>query len=307
MSAVATRKHRGTIFLEDARVTSHEAFAGDQFILRVKAPACAAHAVAGSFAHIRCDRDIPMRRPLSIMRVNQETGEVDFLYKIVGAGLAALSRASIDDYLSILGPIGNGFNPHKDRPRKLMLGDGVGIPPMMFLAEQLHHSGQSLANSLVLMGSEVPFPFQQIKSEIAVYGLSAAATDGMPDLDRIGVASRLASLQNYSGCHQGYVTDLAVEWLKSLSADELNEVEIFACGPEPMLEAAAKVAKRFDLPCQLCLEEFMACAVGGCAGCSVPVYNNGDMAMKRVCVDGPVFSAEAIYPNIQDARSMSGS
>ena len=179
-----------------------------------------------------------------------------------------------------------------------MLGGGVGIPPMMFLAEQLHHSGQSLATSLVLMGSEVPFPFRQIKSEIAVYGLPPAATDGMPDLEQIAVASRLASLQNYSGCYQGYVTDLAAEWLKSLSGDELNEVEIFACGPEPMLKAATAVAKCFDLPCQLCLEEFMACAVGGCAGCSVPVYTNGDRAMKRVCVDGPVFSAEAIYPNI---------
>ena len=298
MSTATTREHRGTIFLEDALVTSHEAFAGDQFILRVKAPECAAHAVAGSFAHIRCDRDIPMRRPLSIMRANQETGEVDFLYKIVGAGLAALSTTSVGDQLSILGPIGNGFSPHSDRPRKLMLGGGVGIPPMVFLAEQLDRAGVSLDDSLVLMGSEVPFPFQQVSSEIAVKGISDSATDGMPDLEHIGVASRLASLQNFSGCHQGYVTDLAAEWLNSLTAEQLGEVEIFACGPEPMLEAAAAVAKRFDLPGQLCLEEFMACAVGGCAGCSVPVYTNGEMAMKRVCVDGPVFSAMSIYPNI---------
>ena len=298
MSTSNAKEHRGTIFLEDALVTSHEAFAGDQFILRVKAPECAAHAVAGSFAHIRCDRDIPMRRPLSIMRANQETGEVDFLYKIVGAGLAALSTTSVGDQLSILGPIGNGFSPHSDRPRKLMLGGGVGIPPMVFLAEQLDRAGVSLDDSLVLMGSEVPFPFQQVSSEIAVKGISDTAADGMPDLELIGVASRLASLQNFSGCHQGYVTDLASEWLNSLTAEQLGEVEIFACGPEPMLEAAAAVAKRFDLPGQLCLEEFMACAVGGCAGCSVPVYTNGEMAMKRVCVDGPVFSAMSIYPNI---------
>ena len=290
--------HRGTIFLEDATVTSHEAFAGDQYILRVTAPDCAAHAVAGSFAHIRCDRDIPMRRPLSIMRANKETGEVDFLYKTVGAGLAALSEAAVGDRLSILGPIGNGFKPHHDRPRKLMLGGGVGIPPMVFLAEQLHTAGISLDSSLVLIGSEVPFPFRQITSTITVDGLPRGATDSMPDLENIGVASRLASLQNYSGCHQGYVTDLATEWLQSLTAAQLDEVEIFACGPEPMLKAAAAVAKRFELPCQLCLEEYMACAVGGCAGCSVPVFTNGEMSMKRVCVDGPVFSAESVYPNI---------
>jgi dihydroorotate dehydrogenase electron transfer subunit len=298
MNTATAHEHRGTIFLEDANVTRHEAFAGDQFILRVKAPECAEHAVAGSFAHIRCDRDIPMRRPLSIMRANRETGEVDFLYKTVGAGLAALSRASVGDNLSILGPIGNGFSPHNDRPHKLMLGGGVGIPPMLFLAEQLHSSGVSLNSSLVLMGSEVPFPFSQVKSKIAVDGLPTAATDSMPDLEQLGVASRLASLQNFSGCHQGYVTELASEWLTSLSDDARNKVEIFACGPEPMLEAAAVLAKSFGLPCQLCLEEFMACAVGGCAGCSVPVYQNGKMAMKRVCVDGPVFSAEGIYPDI---------
>jgi dihydroorotate dehydrogenase electron transfer subunit len=298
MSAAPARNHRGTIFLEDALITSHEAFAGDQFILRVKAPECAASAVAGSFAHIRCDRDIPMRRPLSIMRANQETGEVDFLYKIVGSGLAALSTASVGENLSVLGPIGNGFSPELDRPRKLMLGGGVGIPPMVFLSEQFNRAGVSLDDSLVLMGSEVPFPFQQVRSGISVAGLPETVTDGMPDLERIGVASRLASLQGYSGCHQGYVTDLATEWLKSLAPEQLKEVEIFACGPEPMLEAAATVAKNFGLPCQLCLEEFMACAVGGCAGCSVPVYDNGEMAMKRVCVDGPVFSATSIYPNI---------
>jgi dihydroorotate dehydrogenase electron transfer subunit len=293
-----SRPHRGTIFLKDARVVSHEAFPGEQFILRVHAPECAERAVAGSFAHIRCDRDIPMRRPLSIMRANRATGEVDFLYKIVGAGLAALCRTEVGDNLSILGPIGNGFSPDKSRPRKLMLGGGVGIPPMVFLAEQLTQAGISLADSLVLMGSEVPFPFKQQRSAIQVIGIPASATDAMPDLEFLHVPSRLASLQGFDGCHNGYVTDLATEWLNSLTTAQVNEVEIFACGPEPMLEAAAKVSAKFNIPAQLCLEEFMACAVGGCAGCAVPVYTNGEMAMKRVCVDGPVFAANAIYPDI---------
>ena len=298
MSETAVRAHRDTIFLEDARVVSHEAFAGEQFILRVNAPECAQRAVAGGFAHIRCDRDIPMRRPLSIMRANKETGDVDFLYKIVGAGLTALCRTEVGDNVSILGPIGNGFSPAENRPRKLMLGGGVGIPPMVFLAEQLKQADVSLLDSLVVMGSEVPFPFNQVKSAIKVAGIRAVATDAMPDLEFLGVASRLASLQDFSGCHKGYVTDLATEWLNSLTADELNEVEMFACGPEPMLEAAARVAVKFGLPCQLCLEEYMACAVGGCAGCAVPVIVDGEKTMKRVCVDGPVFAANSIYPDI---------
>jgi dihydroorotate dehydrogenase electron transfer subunit len=296
MSTSGSKAHRGTIFLDDARVLAHTAYPGEQFILRVHAPQTAATAKPGSFAHIRCDADIPMRRPLSIMRANPDSGEVDFLYKIVGAGLRALSHAREGDELSILGPIGNGFGPDSARPRKLMIGGGVGIPPMVFLAEALHSAGTDLSGSLVLMGSEVPFPFEQVASEIDIAGLPDGVTDAMPDLEQRGVPSRLASLQGYAGCYQGYITDLAAEWLGSLTKEELSDVEIFACGPEPMLEAAARVASRFALPCQLCLEEFMACAVGGCAGCTVPVYTNGEMAMKRVCVDGPVFEAASIYP-----------
>jgi dihydroorotate dehydrogenase electron transfer subunit len=297
-AAAANKPHRDTIFVSDARVVEQLSYASDQFILRVSAPDCARTAIPGSFAHIRCDADIPMRRPLSIMRANAATGEVDFLYKVVGTGLRALSHARPGDTLNILGPIGNGFTPSPKRPRKLMIGGGVGIPPMVFLAEQLHQAGVSLEESLVLMGSEVPFPFKQTSSNIDVAGLPKAASDGMPELESIGVASRLASLQGYAGCFQGYVTDLAAEWLSALPADALEEVEIFACGPEPMLEAAARVAAKFSVSCQLCLEEFMACAVGGCAGCAVPVYNPDGMAMKRVCVDGPVFEASSIYPDL---------
>jgi len=71
---------------------------------------------------------------------------------------------------------------------------------------------------------------------------------------------------------------------------------MFACGPTPMLQATARVARRFGVPCQVSLEEFMACAVGGCAGCAVPVVTDAGLAMKRVCVDGPVFDANAVYP-----------
>jgi dihydroorotate dehydrogenase electron transfer subunit len=296
VSTNANRPHRGTIFLEDAQVIRHEAFAANQFILRVAAPECAQHAVAGSFAHIRCARDIPMRRPLSIMRADRSTGEVDFLYKVVGTGLAALSNVAAGDELSILGPIGNGFSPSADKPLKLMIGGGVGIPPMVFLANQLQQTGANMDTSLVLMGSEVPFPFQSVGSKISVAGLPANVTAGMPDLEALGISSRLASLQSYAGCYQGYVTDLARLWLQSHDAGSLSQIEMFACGPEPMLKAAAKVAAEFSVPCQLCLEEYMACAVGGCAGCAVPIYVNGETSMKRVCVDGPVFAAAAVYP-----------
>jgi len=298
MTTAMDKPHRDTIFLEDARVISHEAFAGDQFILQVYAPECASKARPGCFAHIRCDRDIPMRRPLSIMRADPATGEVEFLYKIVGTGLAALSRIEVGDEVSMLGPIGNGFSPNPGLPNKLMLGGGVGMPPMVYLAEQLQKNGADLSNSLVVLGSEVPFPFEPMVSGQPVTGLPDMASHAMPALEFNHIPSRLASLQGYDGCFSGYVTDLAKTWLDAAATPPETTTEVFACGPEPMLEAAARLAHDYGLECQLCLEEYMACAVGGCAGCTVPVYTGGAMAMKRVCVDGPVFGAENIYPSL---------
>ena len=91
----------------------------------------------------------------------------------------------------------------------------------------------------------------------------------MPLLDGWGVPSRLASKAGFPGCYDGFVTQLADEWLGSLDAAAKAEVEVFSCGPTPMLEAMAKVAVKHGVPCQVSLEEFMACAVGGCAGCTV--------------------------------------
>ena len=118
----------------------------------------------------------------------------------------------------------------------------------------------------------------------------------MPLLDDWGIPSRLASLQGYSGCHQGYVTDLARHWLDALDAAEREAVSLYACGPHPMLAATASLAAEYGLPCQVSLEEYMACAVGGCAGCTVPVHTDEGLAMKRVCVDGPVFDADQVFP-----------
>lgn len=290
-----TRAHRDTIFVKEARVIDHLTFPDEQFVLRVEAPQCARSAKAGSFAHIRCDVDIPMRRPLSIMRADPATGTVEFLYKIVGAGLRALSHARAGDTLSIMGPIGNGFAPDGTKPNKLMIGGGVGIPPMVFLAEQLTKS-QGSDGQFVIMGSEAPFPFEKTQSEFEVAGVGPEVSDTMPFIEDLGVPARLASLQGFDGCYNGYVTDLARDWLNALDDNDRNGTEVFACGPEPMLEAAAKLAAGFGIPCQLCLEEFMACAVGGCAGCTVAVHGEDGIAMKRVCVDGPVFEAASIYP-----------
>jgi dihydroorotate dehydrogenase electron transfer subunit len=290
------REHRGTIFVEDAQLLAQQAFPGRQFVIRLRAPKCAAAATPGSFAHLTCDPLLPMRRPLSILRVDPTAGWIEILYKIVGPGLEALSQQPLGATLSVMGPIGKGFRPSPARPRALLVGGGVGIPPMVFLAEALKARTDAEWRPLVLMGSEIPFPFQARPSTMLVQGMPDGVIACMPLLEDWGVPSRLATLAGYPGCFDGYVTDLAAAWLSSLDDAALAQVEVFACGPTPMLQATARVARRFGVPCQVSLEEFMACAVGGCAGCAVPVVTESGLAMKRVCVDGPVFDANAVFP-----------
>lgn len=283
------QRNRGTLFVEDGEVVRKEAWPGEQFVMRIRAPKCAAAARPGTFVHINCDATLPMRRPLSIMRVVDDAIEV--LYKIVGEGLHLLAEKREGDRISVLGPIGHPFRPSPERPHALLIGGGVGIPPMVFLAESLRDAPWQ---PLAILGSEIPFPFELQPSGLLTPWLDAATNSAMPLLEGWGVPSRLTSLAGYDGCYRGFVTDLAEQWLQSVDAKTRAETEIFACGPTPMLKAVAALAERNDLPCQVSLEEFMACAVGGCAGCAVRIETPDGPAMKRVCVDGPVFDAATV-------------
>ncbi len=285
------QRNRGSIFVEQGEVLAHEAWPGDQYILRIRAPKCAATARPGTFIHISCDEELPMRRPLSIMRAADDWIEV--LYKVVGEGLHLLTRKRCGDAVSLLGPIGQPFVLHENRPKALLIGGGVGIPPMVCLADRIRKASPAW-QPLAILGSEIPFPFDLERSSLDVEGLDDGLRSTMPLLEKWGIPARLTSLQGFEGCYEGYVTDLADRWLQGLTANGLAQVEIFACGPTPMLRAVASLAARFDLPCQVSLEEFMACAVGGCAGCTVRINTPEGPAMKRVCVDGPVFDAAAV-------------
>jgi dihydroorotate dehydrogenase electron transfer subunit len=174
-----------------------------------------------------------------------------------------------------------------------LIGGGVGIPPMVCLADAIREDGDAW-KPFAILGSEIPFPFDLERSSIGVDGVDESVHSTMPLLERWGIPARLTSLQGYEGCQRGYVTDLADHWLRNLGPDALGQVEIFACGPTPMLRAVARLAARYELPCQVSLEEFMACAVGGCAGCTVRINTPEGPAMKRVCVDGPVFEAASV-------------
>ncbi len=293
------QRNRGTIFVEDGEVLRRDEFAGRQYIMRIRAPKCAAAAKPGSFAHLSCDDSLPMRRPMSIMRAEEDWIEV--LFKIVGQGLSLLARKRPGDTINVLGPIGRPFERHRERPRLLLIGGGVGIPPMVFVADILRAAigpGSVRWQPLAILGSEIPFPFAPAPSALPVPGIDASMPGTtpatMPLLEGWGVPARLASLAGFEGCFDGYVTDLADRYLTTLDRSELEGSEILACGPTPMLKAVAALAASYEIPCQVSLEEYMACAVGGCAGCTVQLETPEGPAMKRVCVDGPVFDAASV-------------
>lgn len=286
---------RDTIAVETGEVLSQVAFAGGQYVLRLRAPQIAAAARPGGFVHLRCDPALPMRRPMSIMRTDPRAGWIEILYKVRGLGTRRLSQRRTSDAISLVGPIGVPFKLSGYRHRPLLIGGGVGVPPIVFLAEHLNRHLRAI-EPFVLIGSELPFPFQARPSAILVPDLPPGTIATMPLLEDWGIACRLSSGKGFPGCFDGLVTDLARHWLSKLEKKKRAEVELFACGPTPMLRAVARLGSDFQLPCQISVEEFMACAVGGCAGCAVRVLTPSGPAMKRVCVDGPVFEAESVFP-----------
>jgi len=284
------KTHRDTISVNDCQVLAHYQFEADQYIITLESKEIADSTRPGQFVHLSVSGMLAMRRPISVMSVDADNGTFDLLYKIVGEGTKQLADRRIGDVLSVIGPIGNGFEL-TDRKIPLLIGGGVGMPPMIAIAQKIKDN--AYYNPYVILGSEVPFPFEASQSSLNGFNSSKFYT--MPLLEEWRVPCGLASLQDYEGVYKGYVTDLAREYLDSLSSSDLKEVEVFTCGPNPMLEAVSKLANEYNLPCQASLEEYMACAVGGCAGCVVEVTTENGPAMKRVCVDGPVFDAKTVF------------
>ena len=284
------KTHRDTISVNDCQVLAHYQFEADQYIITLESKEIADSTRPGQFVHLSVSGMLAMRRPISVMSVDTDNGTFDLLYKIVGEGTRQLADRKIGDLLSVIGPIGNGFEL-TGRKIPLLIGGGVGMPPMIAIAQKIKDN--TYYNPYVILGSEVPFPFEASQSSLNGFNSSKFYT--MPLLEEWRVPCGLASLQDYEGVYKGYVTDLAREYLDSLSSSDLKEVEVFTCGPNPMLEAVSKLSNEYNLPCQASLEEYMACAVGGCAGCVVEVATENGPAMKRVCVDGPVFDAKTVF------------
>jgi len=282
--------HSNTVVEEAATIIANVSHQGEQFIMRLHAPRIAEKAKPGQFIHLRCCDRLALRRPLSLMQANRSAGTIDILVKAIGDGTRALREQPIGAVLPTMGPIGHGFDLSDPDKHYLCIGGGVGIPPMIFAALSLPDP----THTLVLAGSEVPFPFALAPSTILLPGISGNTIMAITSLEERGIASRLASKADIFGCFDGFVPQLAQQHLMALDTNARKQRVLLACGPLAMLQAVKRLGEKFNLPTQLSLEEHMACAIGGCAGCVVETVENGQSHHRRVCVDGPVFDAATL-------------
>ncbi|MDQ6951897.1 MAG: dihydroorotate dehydrogenase electron transfer subunit [Mariprofundaceae bacterium] len=279
------------MFEENAKIIAHVHHDGEQAIMRLHAPKTAKQAKAGQFVHLRVSQAKALRRPISIMLCNAEKGTVDLLYKKIGEGTHQLAERKVGESLAMLGPIGVPFNLSDTSKRYICIGGGVGIPPMVFAADTLQKNG---GRPIVFAGSEVPFPFALKPSTFLLPGMQGNTTLTITSLEERDIPCRLASNAGLYGCYEGHVPNLARDYLLALNEEERQQCILLSCGPHPMLHAVARLGRELNIPAQLSLEEYMACAVGGCAGCVVKTLEDGQEKYRRVCVDGPVFDANIL-------------
>ncbi|MDX8388228.1 MAG: dihydroorotate dehydrogenase electron transfer subunit, partial [Ghiorsea sp.] len=180
--------------------------------MRLRAPKTAKTASPGQFVHIRVSDALPLRRPISIMLTDPKQGTIDLLYKKIGEGTHQLAERKKGERLPMLGPIGKPFDLTDTSKRYVLIGGGVGVPPMIFVADQL--SGK--ADQVLFAGSEVPFPFALKPSTFMLPGIKGNTTLTISSLEARGIACRLASNANLYGCYEGHVPDLARNYLEAL-------------------------------------------------------------------------------------------
>lgn len=249
-------------FDEIAKVVSQEQLSEGIFDMWIETCNIAEKAVPGQFISVYTrDASRLLPRPISICEV--DGNRLRIVYRVVGGGTTEFSGYKSGESIHILGPIGNGF-PIKESGKAILIGGGIGIPPMLELAKRISD------DKTIVLGYRSRDTF--LDRDIKVYGNIVIATDD-------------GSLGT-----KGTVIDAIKE----------NNVEgnvIYACGPTPMLRAVKAYAMENNIEAWLSLEEKMACGVGACLACvckSTEVDDHSMVHNKRICKDGPVFNATEV-------------
>jgi dihydroorotate dehydrogenase electron transfer subunit len=261
----------------EARVAKNQSLSGGYFRLSLAGCHALGSTQPGQFVMLRGDweRDPLLPRAFSLLSVGSD-GEAAILAKTVGRGTALLERAAVGASLSVLGPLGTSFPAPSPDFTDLLVGGGVGIPPVYMQAAVAARRG--------LAGH----------SEILYGGRRTQDLVLLDEMRAFGVALHLATEDGTTG-RAGRIT---AELEARLVAHAGKPVRILACGPNAMLWAVGRIARDRGIPCFLSIEEQMACGIGVCLGCAVPARSR---PFRYVCKDGPVFDAADVLDVAADA------
>jgi dihydroorotate dehydrogenase electron transfer subunit len=240
-------------------------------------------------------RNILLRRPFSFCDVKSEGKKkmrLEILYRVVGPSTLRMSSLKKGDCVSVLGPLGVGFVVPKGKKTALLVVGGTGAGPLLHLARILTCDYTNLVVMAFVGAKSVSeLPFKGRVDEISRHlGFEIA------EFARYGIESMIATDDGSAG-FAGFVTDCLQQWLDK-NRFERKETIIYSCGPEVMLAKIAKIAKRYEINCQISMERRMACGIGLCQGCAVLCKAGKDTepVYKMCCKDGPVFdSREVIF------------
>ena len=254
-------------FQEKTQIIRIERFASDIVRLTLNSPGIASAAKPGQFVMIRTGntKDPLLRRPFSISQTSNDK-HFQILFKVVGRGTSLLAHCREGEFLSVLGPLGQGFRAHCQQA-SCLVGGGMGIAPLLFLGKYL--SRKCIQNPPhVVLGARSREELAPLVQDFAELGLSVhpATDDGT-----LG--------------HHGLVTDV----LERLDLE--SDCQMYVCGPHPMMTAVHLFCKKQNYACQVSMETSMACGMGACLGCIVPVEKGG---YAHACCDGPVFDAKEL-------------
>lgn len=234
----------------------------------IKAPEIVGEAKAGQFVSVYPkDGSRLLPRPISICEINKETGELRLVFRIAGEGTKEISTYKEGESIKLMGPLGNGFD--KQNKSAILIGGGVGIPPMKELARELRKENPELAIATVLGYRDA----------------DAFLSEEFKEFGPVFIATEDGSLGT-----KGNVMDAIFE-------EDIQGEMIYACGPKPMLKAIQTYAKDTGILAQISMEERMACGIGACLACvckSEKTDHHTNVKNKRVCKDGPVFYSDEI-------------
>jgi dihydroorotate dehydrogenase electron transfer subunit len=231
-------------------------------ILTLRAPDIARRTIPGQFVMLEAGN--LLRRPFSVFRAESDTIAVAF--DVIGVGTRWLAARALGDEMTLAGPLGTGFSLDGDGPT-LAVGGGYGAAPLFLLAER-QRPGHAVH---AILGAA---------RSARVFG----ADEAKRVFDSVAITTEDGSLGT-----KGLVTDRLGETLERTGAQR-----IVACGPMPMLEALSLNAREMNVPCEIAVEEFMACGIGVCWTCVIPVDGSGETHFLRSCTDGPVFDGSTV-------------